>query len=570
MRNLIACAFLVTVGVLIYGLTMRGVPGNPHADRLVSSTTDPVRLYGTTTDRGRFILTQNLVENHTFALNRIQADAAAPDVGYYKGNWFIEYAPGVSLLAVPFYILGTWFNSTLLATYSMSAVLATGSLILIYFISKQILKLPFWASIFASLVFGIASTSLSYATSLFQHHTTVFLILLSFYFAYQYKIRENIWGFLSGLVVWTAYGIGILSDYPNAILMLPIITYFFIISLSASKTKTKSLHLSIPKFELNFRNYKYKIRPTILFTSFIFIFISFLHAYYNLTNYGGWTNVSGSLISYPAVVLNNLDKKSSSPEKSVNTPPSTGKIFRFFKNSNFISGSYELLVAPDKGLAVFDPILILGIPGIFLAFKKLTPEIATLAAIALINFIFYAIWNDPWGGWVFGPRYLIPAMSVLSIFVAFFLIHVRQKLMAKLIAFVLTIITAGITLLGTLTTNSNPPLVDAVLIQSKLGVSHGMSILAGSFLTLFEMLTRISIPKIFNVGYHSRYGIFYALDFINGGLSNNFIFNNFLKSYLSLIQYYWTLFALIVSIFFFVLFLLPMIPKWSHLDESKL
>jgi hypothetical protein len=117
-------------------------------------------------------------------------------------------------------------------------------------------------------------------------------------------------------------------------------------------------------------------------------------------------------------------------------------------------------------------------------------------------------------------------MAILSIFVSYFLVHVRYKLFAKIIAFLLFVISSAITLIGALTTNSVPPKVEAV-------------------------------------GLKIKYGIPYALDFLNAGRSNSFTYNEFFRQYLTLKEYYFCVLGLICLIGLLVIFV------FSYLEERK-
>src|SRR4030042_5315495 len=67
----------------------------------------------------------------------------------------------------------------------------------------------------ASLIFLFATPAFSYATTLYQHHITTFLILVGI------LSQLTLSPFLNLLIIWLLYGIGISIDYPNALLMAP-------------------------------------------------------------------------------------------------------------------------------------------------------------------------------------------------------------------------------------------------------------------------------------------------------------------------------------------------------------
>lgn len=506
MKNFLACLFLIIIGTTIYGLVIKGTTGNPTANDLKGISEYSLR------DRGRYILTQNLVENRSFALNREQADLAAPDAGYYKGNWYLLYPPGLSVLAVPFYITGHYFNLSQLFTFSMGIFFAIGSLLFIFLVSREILKLPFWASIFASLVFGFGSTSLSYVTSLFQHHATAFLIISGFYAVYQYKIQKK-WSFLWAIYVWFGFGLAIFIDYPNAVLLLPVMVYFLLTSLELIKQES---------------HYKLKLRPSIILTSVFFVGIMCLHGYFNSVSFGGWTKLSGSLTGYREGVDKSLDQGTYDLDsKRFSEIQAQKNPSNFISENKLIRGLGTLLFALDRGLLIYNPIFILGIFGMFYAFYNISLEKSILIALVFVNLFFYSSWGDPWGGWAFGPRYLIPAMPLLAVFVGYFLYNFKYKLVSKITALFIFIFSAAVSLLGALTSNAVPPKLEAIPLKVK-------------------------------------YGIPFNMQSLSEGKTNDFAFNYFFHNYLTLTQYWYVILGIMILVAILVIFILPVIEKKYH------
>jgi hypothetical protein len=512
MRSYFACILLIILGVFIIGLTMRSVWGNPMpSDILQNLNTDP-KPYGVSPERNRFLLTQNLVEHKSFALSSSQAKAASPDVGFYKGNWFIYFAPGMSIFAVPFYIIGSKFHLAWFATSAMVGLFTLANLVFIFLISRHVLKLPYWAGILAAVIFGFASTSLNYAANLYQHEASTFFILSSFFAAYQYRTRKR-WKFVLGFFVWTNYALAILIDYPNALLMLPVMFYFVANSISFNKVGEKI---------------KLNIKPSIALTSICFVFIMVLHGYYNHVNFGGWTHLSGtSLKSQKAMMQQAQTPKKTSQATPVSTANASiatpsNPVAALIRESNLVNSSYELLVAPDKGIFVFSPIFLLGILGIILAVRKqnFNIQLGTLMALVGVNIFFYSSWSDPWGGWAYGPRYLIPSMAILAIFVVYFLTYFKYQMIAKVVAMLLFTYSTAVALIGALTTDAVPPKGEAIAL-------------------------------------HSNYGILYDWDFLIRGMTRSFAYNYYFHNFMSLTDYYLLLFVFISAIGIFLIVLIP-------------
>lgn len=206
---------------------------------------------------------------------------------------------------------------------------------------------------------------------------------------------------------------------------------------------------------------------------------------------------------------------------------------RFFKEDNLVRSANTLLIAPDKGIFIFNPIFFLGIFGVIYAFKKLTIEKSILISLVLVNLFFYSSWGDPWGGWAFGPRYLIPSMAILSLFVALFLVEVKYKFIMKIVAFVLLAFSVAVSLLGALTTNAVPPITEAIPLKMKSGFP-------------------------FNI------------DFLLHDRSSSYVYTTYFHSSMNLIQYYEIIFGIVMAIAFIVLFILPYLPsRQSNSLEHK-
>jgi hypothetical protein len=79
-----------------------------------------------------------------------------------------------------------------------------------------------------------------------------------------------------------------------------------------------------------------------------------------------------------------------------------------------LEGALGLLVSPSRGLFVFSPFLVLGLPSFYRLFRDarfrvLIPLIAGAVGMMLIAFK----WFDWWGGWCFGYRPLVDTMPLV-------------------------------------------------------------------------------------------------------------------------------------------------------------
>jgi len=123
-----------------------------------------------------------------------------------------------------------------------------------------------------------------------------------------------------------------------------------------------------------------------------------------------------------------------------------------------------LLLSNERGIFYYNPIVIFGILGLILAFKNKnnTDLAALISSIVLVNILLYSMFGDPWGGWSFGPRYLIPATALLCAGIGYSLTKFGRNPLYILAFIIVLIYSVGVNVLGSTTTNLVPPKVEAV------------------------------------------------------------------------------------------------------------
>lgn len=511
MKNALYILFIVVVGAVFYTLTLRGVYGNPDQNAIKNNLDRATKPFELSPERGRYALVASLAENHSFALSQTLADAVYPDVGYYQGRFYTYFVPGISLLALPFYMIGAHYNLAQVFSFSVIPIITILTLIFLFKIAYDIFKLPLWMSLFAPFVFAFASTSWSYAITLYQHQVTTFFIISSFYAVWKYK-QKTAWSSLWAILVWFNYGYAIFIDYPNVILMLPIIIYFLI--------------TSFEKIQQN-GVIKVSFRLAFVYSSLFFILLTIMHGYYNYTQFGDWKRLSGSLLGYKAIKEQHLFETANT--KKIAQFENAKQPLNFFKEDLLPNGMYTLIASTDRGILFYSPIFLLALLGIFSTLSKLNLETGVLISIILVNFCVYASFGDPWGGWAFGPRYLIPSMAVLSLFVVLWLSNIKFTIHSKILAFFYFIYSSAIALLGALTSNAVPPKIEADYLGMK-------------------------------------YNFLLNVDYLKSQQSGSFIYNNFLSHTISLTEYFFIIHAGITIIVFIILFILPL-AKEVNQDE---
>jgi hypothetical protein len=80
-----------------------------------------------------------------------------------------------------------------------------------------------------------------------------------------------------------------------------------------------------------------------------------------------------------------------------------------------LHGLYDLLLSHGQSFFVFNPFLLLAIPGAVLLWRRDRSVTALLLALIVVRPLFYARWADPFGGFTWGPRFLLPAATPLAL-----------------------------------------------------------------------------------------------------------------------------------------------------------
>lgn len=448
------------LAILVLFLSIRGVPGNPNSQNINTDyykESGPLEL---SPERGRFALTYSLVEDKSVYFSVALARFITPDLGYWNGKYVSLFAPGVSMLIIPGYIVGKMLGISQVGAFSVISFFAILNMLLIKRISRA-LGASSLAGTLAGLVFLFATPAYTYGVDLYQHHISSFLILGGM--AAIIIIKKQ---WLSLFIVWFLCSVSLIVDYPNLFLMFPI--GLFALTRLVSFTK-----------------YKAKITANLHFVRVItltsVILPCALFAIFNYVSYGSPLRLAGT-VPYiaeigsdgkPAVsqeILNQLNKLAE-PDAKEHTPSSVG----FFNTRNMLNGFYIHLLSFDRGVVVYTPVILFGFLGIYYLSKDKNRYLSLLLGVVGLNFLLYSMWGDPWGGWAFGSRYLIPSYAVMSIFLSFALTKLSSKLLFIIPFTIVLIYSIFVNTLGALTTSAIPPKIQAESLQLLSGKTEKYS-----------------------------------------------------------------------------------------------
>jgi hypothetical protein len=367
----------------------------------------------------------------------------------------------------------------------------------------------------AVFLFAFTSTSWSYAVTLYQHPLTVLLIASGIYSVWKYKNSPSSYFYPS--IVWFNYALAVFIDYPNALLYLPVVIYLFFVAFQYQRTSSEV---------------KIGIRKPVVLAFISFALVTGLHFVHNQHYFGSWRTLSGSLVGYKTIVENNLtDANNEEVQKTLDgLAKNKSNVAKFFSEQNLPNSFGTLMFSRDRGLFLYWPLALLGFLGMTIRMRKTTAETGVLFGIMAVNVFLYSSWGDPWGGWAYGPRYLIPTMAVLSMFAADFIASKGFAWLKKILAFILGLYSIAIALLGVLTSNAVPPRIE----NNPLG-----------------------------------YNFFRNIKLLEEGQSGSFAYKTFFAGDMTLRTYYAIIFLALVALFIFILFVLPKIEKEDAQLQNK-
>jgi hypothetical protein len=334
-----------------------------------------IRAFHSEDEFSYFYLVYSIVENNSFIIDQTVAGHHLNNTEnfvYYNGNWYSKYPPGLPLLAIPFYLIGSFLwqllgfdGSPLIVMCSISAVSAAFSLVIIYEFC-MFFNFSRVATRATTVTYGFGTIAWVYAKTFFSHSATTLFILLSIYFFISMAKDENtdrvyIKSVLSGITI----GLATLIRYTSFLFVVPLAFYFF------------QKKMSLKKIRL------------VLFTIPLLKFILF----------AGWYNFI--CFDSPFITGYHLNQLYGNETERFTTP--------------IYIGLWGLLISPKRGLFIYSPVLLFSVVGIKKLYTEVKEEtILLISSFVLLLFVYSAWWYWP-GGLCYGPRLIHEAIPMFTI-----------------------------------------------------------------------------------------------------------------------------------------------------------
>lgn len=444
--------FFVFFCFAILSLTLRGLPGNPTPAQLNTARWESTGPFESSNERGRFALTYSFIENKTMYFSSDLASFATPDLAITKAGQYVSlFAPATAFLAMPGFAIGKYFNASQLGVFAVIALFAFFNIILVRAIAIRIGANSIAASI-GALSFIFATPAFTYGVTLSQHHITTFIVLAGIYALMKWN---NYW---SLALIWFLTFFSLTVDNPNIFLMLPIALY------ALGK---------IVIFIKGENEYKIKIKLLGFLSVLIIALPIGFFLWFNAVSNGSPFQISGTLKRITAV-----DEKSQTIQARIEEqlaserklPPQEKKsVFSFLNTRNLANGFYVHFISPDRGIINYAPVILAGVLGLYFLYRKNPSYANLLSAIIGLDILIYSMWGDPYGGWAFGSRYIIPVYALLGAGVGIILTEWKKNIIFLAAFFIIFNYSAAVNTLGALTTNANPPQIEILALEKASG-----------------------------------------------------------------------------------------------------
>lgn len=334
-----------------------------------------------------------------------------PEFGVHGRGGSLQswYGIGQSLLMLPQDILGTYLaNLPLFDNYGdtdpsvrdivvtyLTNILVTVLTSLVCFRLLRQFRFSVNHSIASVLALLIATTHLHYTQNMMENNYIFLLTLTGFSFQYEWLRTSSRRALLCGSA---AFGLNLLTRLTTGLDLLAGILFVLLV-LWFEGLRGRALWKRC-------RTYALAAFP-------VFGFFGLLDRLYQFYRFGSFTNTYVSLVAKETLA------------RQPDLPPT------YPWTTPFHTGFLGPLLAPEKSIFLFDPLLILAIVLIALNWKRLTPPVRAFAisscGMLLAYLSFYARYFAWAGDFAWGDRYVSSSVEFVALIAIPLLLHYRRE-----------------------------------------------------------------------------------------------------------------------------------------------
>ena len=339
----------------------------------------------------------SLLKNLSFSINEYTGGYCLEGVG---GRYYAKYGVGLAFILVPFvaaariiahmsaFPLGT-ATDLLVSFYNI--LFGAGLGVAFFYMLSRFFNVPLKISVAMALILGLATMQWRYSIWTFSETTQSFFLLLSIYMVLKNTKKSMAAASLS-------YAALILIR-PGSLIYIPL---FLIYIWARNKDAVKDAAIRAGLF-LSF------ISAALCFN----LFLNYLR-FNNIFEFGYGAEAG---MFYLSGIKKNIPK---------------------------------LLYYLDKGIFVYNPVLILSAVGYFKFFKDHQREALFFISIIVLNLAATSTWHMWYGGWCWGPRFLVP---VIALWLVPLYIFISKKGLARRVAVIFILASLAVQLLSVLAGN---------------------------------------------------------------------------------------------------------------------
>lgn len=340
----------------------------------------------------RFDLIFAIVQENRLTIDTFQnrPGTETGDKAYYKGHYYSEKAIGPAVVGTilyePLYWIKRIFNhgsqntAEKILTYSIIGLPSAFAGCLIYILCLYLSKSRFRAYL-VTLATTLGTLYFPYSTTFYSHQFTSSLLFSAFFLIFFLKEKPEKWKNWYSFLVGSLLGWAMISDFQASIIVIALVSYYFYI-LWRNRT---------------FRHFRSII----------------------------WPMIGGSIplllqLGYNKLCFGNFFAMGYMTDSDPNFQAGFSKGFLGIHWPD-LHAIYYMTFHPTMGIFWQSPVLLLSIFGIILMFLKHRYRVEAILAMAVISssIIILSGFYAWWGGFVVGPRYIIPMLPFFCIFLAF-------------------------------------------------------------------------------------------------------------------------------------------------------